>query len=493
MMINFLSKNRNLVLVCGVLSFLYVLPIILANIYYTDDMGRIISGYGWDHDGRFIASILSNIFSFNSTITSIYPYSIIFSGLIVFFAGLVIVYVFFESDFRYHSNLLPLILLISPFFLENLAYRYDSLYMSLSILFAVLPLLLWNKKEFFFISIGSLFLVFGLYQTSAMLYIACVLCLQIKILLQTEGRLVVKNITYALISFLVAFFLYKKALDLLAYNISRSEFLPLSKESVQVVYQRLKDYREVFKTLFIDSNYIYAVMPLAACSVIGFVASVIAMPSVKEKLYKGMIILLLIGGVFLSFLLPNIILKTMWLTARTMIIFPTLLVLCVIFVNNLLYYHSTSKIIRYFITVSYIVLFGYSFMLSSVFGSILKSNDEYQKFLANNITMSILAEQEKLNENEQLGLIIVGKGPQAPTSKSLYKEYPIMNILAPNYLSEGWWWGLRNQSYYYEFVWPSNKEQLIDRKCEMDIIDSSLLYDIRREGLNYIIDFRKGC
>lgn len=132
-------------------------------------------------------------------------------------------------------------------------------------------------------------------------------------------------------------------------------------------------------------------------------------------------------------------------------------------------------------------------MLSSVFGSILKSNDEYQKFLANNITMSILAEQEKLNENEQLGLIIVGKGPQAPTSKSLYRQYPIMNMLAPNYLSEGWWWGLRNQSYYYEFVWPSNKEQLIDRKCEMNIIDSNLFYDIRREGLNYLIDFKKGC
>lgn len=311
MMINFLRKNRNLVLVCGVLSFFYVLPIILANIYYTDDMGRIISGYAWDHDGRFVASILSNIFSFNSTITSLYPYSIIFSGLIVFFAGLVIVYVFFENDFKYHSKLLPFILLISPFFLENLAYRYDSLYMSLSILFAVLPLLLWNKKGFILVSTASLFFVFELYQTSAMLYIACVLCLQIQALLQKDGRLAVKNITYALISFLLAFILYKKALDLFSYSLGRSEFLPLSKESARVVCQRLGSYREMFKTLLMDSNYIYAVMPLVACSVIGFVTSVIDMPSVKEKLYKSMIIFLLIGGVFLSFLLPNIILKTM--------------------------------------------------------------------------------------------------------------------------------------------------------------------------------------
>lgn len=155
---NFIFNKKYFYLFLG-LGILYVLPIILANNYYTDDMARITHGGGWHHDGRFIATHLARIFSFSSKITALYPYSLIVASGVVILSGMIVTYVL-DLDSKW--TLAPLFILISPFLLENLAYRFDALYMCLSILLAVIPFLYWKKRRFFnqyfMLSIGNGFI-----------------------------------------------------------------------------------------------------------------------------------------------------------------------------------------------------------------------------------------------------------------------------------------------------------------------------------------------
>ncbi|WP_268625437.1 glucosyltransferase domain-containing protein, partial [Escherichia coli] len=124
-------------------------------------------GYGWHHDGRFISTYLARILSFNMHgITSLFPFSIFLSATIMVIAGFIIIHALDILTSSIRSYLPALFLLTSPFYLENLAYRFDSIYMSLSVFFSVLPFLFLGKNKFIVVSIFSFFLVFGLYQTS---------------------------------------------------------------------------------------------------------------------------------------------------------------------------------------------------------------------------------------------------------------------------------------------------------------------------------------
>lgn len=62
---------------------LYVLPIVLANVYYVDDMGRLSLGYGWDGDGRILSNIITEALSFGNGIISTFPYSTLLSSAIL--------------------------------------------------------------------------------------------------------------------------------------------------------------------------------------------------------------------------------------------------------------------------------------------------------------------------------------------------------------------------------------------------------------------------
>lgn len=99
----------------------------------------------------------------------------------------------------------------NPWFLQNLSFRFDSPYMSLSLLFSVLPFLFWNKNKVLFlvVSILSIFLMCNTYQASSGIYVVMVLALSLKQLLDNQSFIaVLKKAIVAMISYISAMFLY---------------------------------------------------------------------------------------------------------------------------------------------------------------------------------------------------------------------------------------------------------------------------------------------
>ena len=108
------------------LSILYVLPIILANRYYNDDLARSFSGAtGWRGDGRPLTeSLLLFLCGDKGCIIDIAPLPLIISVIILSYS--LILYAkenlgFFEWNYILLYALF--LVLANPFMLANLSYR----------------------------------------------------------------------------------------------------------------------------------------------------------------------------------------------------------------------------------------------------------------------------------------------------------------------------------------------------------------------------------
>ena len=93
-----------------VVSIFYVLPLVIANYNYLDDTGRELYTYGWQHDGRFIATILGYLWSLGGNIFSLHPYTLILSAFILGVTGYILSKLLkIEEDYQYKISSLFLI------------------------------------------------------------------------------------------------------------------------------------------------------------------------------------------------------------------------------------------------------------------------------------------------------------------------------------------------------------------------------------------------
>ena len=128
----FLEKmqNRDKIVFRGllILNLVYVLPIIIANRYYNDDLPRSLYGATrWNGDGRPLVEVIIKILCMNTTINSIAPLPLILG--VLFFSYVLSMYIkqyFGETYHDYIKILGSFFVIANPFMLANLSYHYDS-------------------------------------------------------------------------------------------------------------------------------------------------------------------------------------------------------------------------------------------------------------------------------------------------------------------------------------------------------------------------------
>src|SRR5690606_27740425 len=156
--LNDLLRDKKSLYITLVLSVVYIIPLLIANYDYLDDYGRNLYGYGWQHDGRFISTVLSKIWSLNNANLSIFTFSLIISVLILGFTGYILTYLF-KLEINRTIKLTSLLIITMPTFLGNLVFKFDCLPMSLSLLVIVFPFLFYNSSlKFFILSVLGIFL-----------------------------------------------------------------------------------------------------------------------------------------------------------------------------------------------------------------------------------------------------------------------------------------------------------------------------------------------
>lgn len=127
----------------GLATLLFVailLPVLLADRHTNDDLLRALSGnYGWTENGRHLTNTLMRVLQFGaSRVIDLAPLPQLLAVLALAWAGMLVARRFAVTP-AWLGVLVALPLGAQPFFLENLAFRFDAPFMALAVALALLP------------------------------------------------------------------------------------------------------------------------------------------------------------------------------------------------------------------------------------------------------------------------------------------------------------------------------------------------------------------
>lgn len=157
-----------------------LLALLRADFNYKDDVGRAASGYReWDAASRYVSDFLSRIIHNMSggTITDTSPFSQILALLLLAITACCLLCLFTQIDdvgtgqkIVLYCSTIPIVL--NPYFLVCLSFKFDAAFMAISILVSVLPLMFVRCKPLHYvcISTGLLLIMCLTYQPSSGIY-----------------------------------------------------------------------------------------------------------------------------------------------------------------------------------------------------------------------------------------------------------------------------------------------------------------------------------
>ncbi|EMH2394531.1 TPA: glucosyltransferase domain-containing protein [Proteus mirabilis] len=465
------------------IALIYILPILLGNYNYIDDLNRMHLGYGWDGDGRFAATWAMQFLSGGFYITDIYPYSLIISSLIlVYSASIVSEMLDIPKNIRVFTNLF---FLVSPYTIESLSYRFDSIPMSLSVLLATIPFLYIEKRTtFFFVSLISLNLCLLTYQSNFFIYPIILICYLFNSILTNKSvcRNDVRITLYSIIAFLISYILYKVEISTFSANLNGRD-------------ETIMNGDFLFNAkINIERTYVFLISPLLTLSFLAYFAPtvVISIVSLHKLLYckikplKSLaIFIILMLLIFISVLIastPNIILLKPWFSVRTAVPFGCLLFFFAIITK------LENKNILY---ACYSIAFVYLFSMMAAFADGFK----YQENMRKNITAYFGGE---ILKHPEAKLVINGVMPNSNVFNSVTSKFPLLKRVIPNYMDNNWNWGVgyfRVNDIVSGKAYPSNalRKKMISNICLSDSVIENEQATLRYSSFDnaFLLDFKK--
>lgn len=263
-------KDKKLVILVFLINLLGVFAIILANFNYVDDIGRVANGYqGWDDYNRYTSVFLSTFLHADSYLTDISPLPQILASIIISISGIILINTINSNTKTIYKAFAIIPLGLSPYFLECLSYKYDSIYMALSIFGMILPLLYYkyNKYLYFLIVFLGTLLTTTTYQAALGIFPMSILLLT---LIQWNKKESLKEIfTWSVISalgYLTGLLLFKEFIMSDFNNYISNDILPLSELIPNTILQ-YKNYITCFLNDFKDV-WLYLIVSIIIISIL---------------------------------------------------------------------------------------------------------------------------------------------------------------------------------------------------------------------------------
>ncbi len=170
-----IKNNRKYLLLLILFYFIGYFSIIRANFWNNaiDDLPRQIIGCrDWVNFYRYVSELGSIAVHTSMKVFDIAPLTQFIAIFFISLASFFLISIFTNNNFTLLNCISVLPVGLSPFFLANFSYRYDSPYMAFSLLVCVIPFLFKEENKHFIISsVISLFFMCISYQASSGIYI----------------------------------------------------------------------------------------------------------------------------------------------------------------------------------------------------------------------------------------------------------------------------------------------------------------------------------
>ncbi len=437
-------KERRLYFKLLFVSLLYVLPIVIADVRYNDDMARSLYGLtGWYGDGRPLGELLIEVLCGGNPIVDLAPFPLLLSVAVLSYA--LVLYNRKYLDFVSNdaaSVLLLSVVLMNPFAMSNLSYRFDSIIMfsALSI-----PFLLFampdaaGKVETVIYSTAAGVVMMTLYQPVLGM---CIILFGIHIFFCAADKRDIFPGLYRMggIGIGAAFYKLIVARRFITsqhdWRYAASKIVPLSPRSISIMGNNVVECCRYIKNCIWQMPYLYRAA-LAAMFLIAVVTALfhVAHPAKKtgsaQKILAGCAFVILPFFIFTASFLPMIVLAQMGMRSRIFISlggFPLFLGIMLIYFNRERLYVNLLLAVFFFSQMAY--MFSY--------GNALKSQNEYEKYMV----YSIVHDVETLNGNgEYEQLSFAGATPRARELSMICSKYPFFNEIVPIYFGNSTWIG----------------------------------------------------
>ena len=434
---NIITKENEKYLLFAITIFFYYTytsPIINADRFYIDDLGRSIIGYtNWSINGRPLADAIMLLLSFGYPLVDISPIPLVI-GLVI----LSLSFVFFveknmKNDDFFIKCLLPIVFICNPFLLENLSYKFDSLPMLLSISFLIISYSFSNSILRIILPIVFVISSLSLYQASISLFVCFaafefLLALKNQYVSPSQGlylillramQLIVGYIIYT--TFIADYFINE------GYNKLHSENVKLSSDGF---FQIIKNV-DSFHRLIQEYTGFFGLTLLTSLVLILFIsASKSSFDILKKRKTKStysyyILSLVSIAAFYIFSFLHLSILKSPVIAPRVLISFGFFLFFCA-------YVISQVNIFK-----PIIVLFVFfSLVFSFTYGNALKAQKDHDEFIASMLASDIYKVGVKYKS-----ISIAGTMPSSRQVSLAQSKLPLLNKLIPIYLNNDWGWG----------------------------------------------------
>lgn len=434
--INFEKRDYSIISLSLIAVLLYCLPIVMLDRPYIDDLGRILYGSsGWSANGQPLSDAIMSFMSFGGLLLDISPLNQIISIMILLAALL-------YYSRKNLNNLSPLVVaccvfffIASPFYIENLSYKYDSLPMSLSLAALIVPFCL-NARSNSTILISMLLVVcsLSLYQASIGLFMILTVFEVVKKYAKSGNGDVVLLLFRRAASLLLGFFLYNKFVSSRfvngEYNITHSQTLPFTRESLTIFksnFENILWYFEPF--LFSIPKLIWiAYTIISLVTIVQLIRSQIA-DGIKKNLLAIIIVALSPILIFAFSFIHLLMLKQPVFAPRVLISFGgAMLFMAYLSLNSI-----KNKIAQGIIALPMIWLclfYSYSYSNSS-------SSQDMTDTL---ISSAIYSDVAHYNKDFEF-VNIIGKMPESKQSMIAQSKLPLLSRLIPVYMYYDWIWG----------------------------------------------------
>lgn len=470
---NFFLRH-NFFLAFGLIFFILLTysNIIRANFFYADDLFRNYGGNrSWIGFSRYISEFCSIFIHNNLKLNDIAPLSQ-FIAIVIAAVTVLILSVALTESLKITSLLALVLIFIAPFYAENISYRFDAPYMSISLFFASVPFLFKKeKKTYICVSILSIILTCISYQAALPLYILSVIYLFIKDFLKKENfTKSFKFVLYSIISFVVAlvifklFFMNKIVVEDDSYFSSEINICSLLVNCAEYIKQ----------TFSLNGGFLTKL--LFAFSIFLLLFNVTLSTKQNKLLTFAVVVLSIIVSYILSFG-PYLVFEHPVFAARAFMgfnVFVAFIVLALFELKTNIKPFEKVKIVSASILIYSCVVFLF------VYGNVLKNQNEYENFRIQLILNDLATCTDKTNSYT---ISFAGKLDLCEKNRIALKNYPLLKAIVPTRLGENSIW---NEEYIngYNFKCEAKKNRLSD---DYSLVKKSYYHDIFRHENDFII------
>lgn len=467
-------SRREVTLFFGVVSLIYIYPLVYADYAYVDDNWRSLldAQDAWREQGRVFIEWFYEVLTFGSGTTNIFPLPLLLSTAVLVVAMSRLTRWYFPEP-TIASCLVVLPILCNPFFLGNLTYQYDGPAMILAVVAVIYAVTCQVERARLRILAVALMLAvtFSLYQLTIALFVGlCVVEFYLGVIAKDTAKSVLSTLFQRVIQLGAGGAIYYLSVYQMAID-TRGNLNPFDERWWGEVVRKFWLSMDRISLLVTPGNaWLWAF--LSGIALAGFVFFMRCIADMRGgRASKGVVLLIYQLGVpVLVLSLPGamLFLKEPNLDARNYIAFSAVLIF-LFFLN----YEVLGRIqLRLRLLLVVPVLFMFSFCFA--YGQVIIAKKEFESALAHYLAYDLISHDglKNIRRFYYIGPSVGGnwlpRGHAAMTYMPLlrYVLSSANTVLHPQFMTRV---GINNvvegsREVFNASVTPDNEKPLLDRK-----------------------------